>query len=58
MEGQYGIDGVYLGVLAKLGKVGVVEIDDANLTDSEVAALRDAAVAVAEKVADLDEIDI
>ena len=57
MEGQYGIDGVYLGVIAKLGRNGVNEIAEVDLTDSEVAALAEAAVAVAEKVADLEEID-
>jgi malate dehydrogenase len=57
MEGQYGIDGVYLGVIAKLGKDGVNEIAEVHLTDSERTALAEAAVAVAEKVTDLEEID-
>lgn len=57
MEGQYGIDGVYLGVIARLGVNGVNEIAEVDLTDSEQAALAEAAVAVAEKVADLEEID-
>jgi malate dehydrogenase len=57
MEGQYGIDGVYLGVIAKLGRNGVNAIAEVELTDSEVAALAEAAVAVAEKVSDLGEID-
>jgi malate dehydrogenase len=57
MEGQYGIDGVYLGVIAKLGRNGINEIADVDLTDSERTALAEAAVAVAEKVADLEEID-
>jgi malate dehydrogenase len=57
MDGQYGIDGVYLGVIAKLGKNGVNEVAEIGLTDAEQAALKEAAVAVAEKVADLEEID-
>ncbi|MFV1970262.1 MAG: malate dehydrogenase [Acidimicrobiia bacterium] len=57
MEGQYGIDGVYLGVIAKLGRNGVNEVAEIDLTDSEKTALGEAAVAVAEKVADLEEID-
>ncbi len=56
MEGQYGIDGVYLGVLAKLGKNGVGEVSEVELTATERSALEDAAVAVAEKVADLEQI--
>ncbi|MEN8234241.1 MAG: malate dehydrogenase [Actinomycetota bacterium] len=57
MSGQYDIDGVYLGVLAKLGAGGVTEVYEVPLTDEEVAGLREAAVAVKEKVADLEEID-
>jgi malate dehydrogenase len=57
MDGEYDIEGVYLGVIAKLGKNGVNEVAEVDLTDTEVADLREAAVAVAEKVADLEEID-
>jgi len=57
MEGQYGIHGVYLGVIASLGSDGVNEVAEVELTDSETAALKEAAIAVAEKVADLEEID-
>ena len=56
MEGQYGIDGVYLGVLAKLGANGVEEVLEVSLTDDEVAGLKAAAVAVKEKVQDLKEL--
>ncbi len=55
-EGQYGIDGVYLGVLAKLGASGVAEILETPLTETEVAALHEAAVAVKEKVEDLRQL--
>ncbi len=57
MTGQYGIEGVYLGVVAKLGAGGIVEVYEAPLTDEEIAGLREAAVAVKAKVADLEEID-
>ena len=57
MEGQYGIEGVYLGVLAKLGRNGVNEVAEVDLTESEIAALGQAADAVAEKVADLETIE-
>ena len=58
MEGEYGIDGVYLGVLARLGANGVEEVVTVALTDEEVEGLREAAVAVKEKVADLEDLDL
>ncbi|MCB1247383.1 MAG: malate dehydrogenase [Acidimicrobiia bacterium] len=57
MEGQYEIEGVYLGVMAKLGANGVEAVIESDLTDAEILGLREAATAVAEKVADLDQID-
>jgi len=58
MEGQYGISDVYLGVLAKLGANGVEQVVESPLTDDEASGLREAAVAVAEKVADLEQVDL
>ena len=46
VEGAYGIGGVYVGVPAKLGRAGVQEIVELELTDEELAALRTAAEAV------------
>lgn len=57
VTGQYGINDVYLGVLAKLGAGGVVEVYEAPLTAVEANGLAEAAVAVKAKVADLDDID-
>lgn len=57
MDGQYGISGVYLGVVARLGANGVEEVVESPLTEDEAAGLREAATAVAEKVADLKQID-
>jgi len=51
--GQYGIDGVYLGVPARIGRGGVQEIVELPLTDAELANLRDAAEAVRAKQADV-----
>jgi malate dehydrogenase len=56
LTGQYGIDGVYLGVPARLGAGGVQEIVELPLTDSEVGALRDAGEAVRAKCADLSKL--
>ncbi len=53
VNGEYGIDGVYLGVPARLGRAGVEEIVELPLTDAEVANLRDAAEAVRSKQADV-----
>jgi malate dehydrogenase len=51
--GEYGIDGVYVGVPAKLGRAGVEEIVELDLNDDELAKLRAAADGIREKCADL-----
>ena len=51
--GEYGIDGVYLGVPARLGRRGVEEVVELPLTDEELADLREAAEAVRSKQADV-----
>ena len=56
VSGQYGIDNVYLGVPARLGRGGVEEIVELDLTDSEREALRTAAEAVRTKQADIDDL--
>ncbi len=56
LTGQYGIDGVYLGVPAKLGNGGVREIVELPLTDDELSALREAAEAVRSKCADVSKL--
>ena len=53
VTGQYGIDGVYLGVPARLGRGGVAELVELPLTDGELADLREAAEAVRSKQADV-----
>jgi len=57
VTGQYGISGVYLGVLAKLGAGGVEEVLEVGLSDAEKEGLVEAAEAVKAKVADLDDIE-
>jgi malate dehydrogenase len=54
VEGQYGIKDVYLGVPAKLGRAGVLEVVELDLTPEETAALRTAADAVRTKQADVE----
>ena len=49
VDGEYGISGVYLGVEAEIGAVGVRRIVQRDLTETELVALRTAAEAVREK---------
>jgi malate dehydrogenase len=53
VDGEYGVSGVYLGVQAELGAQGVRRVVETPLTDSELAALRQAAEAVRVKQADV-----
>ena len=58
MTGEYGIDDVYLGVIAEVGTGGIKQIMELALTDEEAAGLTEAAAAVKEKVADLTRLDL
>ncbi len=51
--GQYGIDGVYVGVPARLGRGGVEEIVEMDLNEDEVGRLREAAEGIRSKCEDL-----
>ena len=51
--GQYGIDDVYVGVPAKLGRSGIEQIVELDLNDDELAKLREAAEGIRVKCADL-----
>jgi malate dehydrogenase len=53
VDGQYGISGVYLGVEAEIGSVGIRRVVERDLSDAELAALREAAEAVRAKQADV-----
>jgi len=50
LEGEYGIDGLYMGVPVKLGKGGVEEIVELDLSDGERAELEQSSAAVREVV--------
>ena len=50
LEGEYGIDDLYMGVPVKLGKAGIEQIVELELGDEERAALEASAAAVREVV--------
>jgi len=53
VDGEFGIAGVYLGVEAELGRGGVRKVVERDLTDSELAGLKEAAEAVRAKQSDV-----
>jgi malate dehydrogenase len=50
LEGEYGINGLYVGVPAKLGERGIEQVIEINLTLEERAGLQKSAAAVKELV--------
>ena len=53
VDGEYGIDGVYLGVEAELGAGGVRRVVERDLTETELEGLKAAAEAVRSKAGDV-----
>lgn len=56
VDGEYGISGVYLGVEAEIGKVGIRKVVESALTESEVTSLKEAAEAVRAKQSDVQSL--
>jgi malate dehydrogenase len=56
VDGEYGISGVYLGVEAALGAGGVTKVVERNLSERELAGLKEAAEAVRGKQADVADL--
>jgi malate dehydrogenase len=50
LEGEYGIDGLYLGVPVKLGRAGIEEVVELELSEDEQTMLNESADAVREVV--------
>jgi malate dehydrogenase len=50
LEGEYGIDGLYMGVPVSLGAGGIEAIHELELTEEEQAMLNESADAVREVV--------
>lgn len=58
LEGEYGVNDLYLGVPVKLGKNGIEKIIELDLNDSEKALLNESAVAVREVKDVLDNMNV
>ena len=56
VDGEYGISGVYLGVLAEVGAGGVTRVVEQDLTDDELSSLKEAAEAVRSKQGDVQNL--
>ena len=50
LEGEYGIDGLYIGVPVKLGRGGIEEVVELELSEDEQTMLNESADAVREVV--------
>jgi malate dehydrogenase len=50
LEGQYGVDGLFVGVPVKLGRAGITQIVEIELTESERSAFNHSADSVRELV--------
>lgn len=53
MRGEYGLDGIYFGAPAQLGRAGVEKIFEYDLDENELAALKQSAAGVADGIAEL-----
>ena len=51
LEGEYGINGLFVGVPCKLGSLGIEQVYEVKLTPEEKAMLQKSADAVQELVA-------
>jgi malate dehydrogenase len=56
VDGEYGISGVYLGVEAEIGAGGITKVVERDLTETELAGLKEAAEAVRAKQADVADL--
>ncbi len=53
LEGEYGVDGVYMCVPVQLGKNGIEQIVELDLDDEDAKAIKDSAASIAESIAKL-----
>jgi malate dehydrogenase len=57
LNGEYGLSNIYLGVPVKLGKTGIEQIIELELTEAEMALLKDSAAAVKQVMDVLDNMN-
>jgi len=55
LEGEYGINGFYVGVPVSLGRDGIQKIHQIKLNDADLKSLQDSASAVEEQLKNLSE---
>jgi malate dehydrogenase len=53
LQGEYGLRDIFFGVPVQLGRLGVEKVFEYQLTDDEMAALKNSAAGVAENIAKL-----
>ncbi|MCZ4695802.1 malate dehydrogenase [Ancylomarina euxinus] len=58
LNGEYGMEGIYLGVPVKLGKAGIEEVIEVKLNDAEMELLKGSAAAVKSVMDVLDGMNI
>jgi len=58
LNGEYGMEGIYLGVPVKLGKAGIEEVIEVKLNDAEMELLKGSAAAVKSVMNVLDDMNI
>lgn len=58
LQGEYGLNDIYLGVPVKLGKNGIEEIIELKLNEDEMALLKGSAVSVREVLGVLDGMNV
>ena len=55
LEGEYGVDGLFVGVPVVLGKDGVEKVIEVELTDAEKEAFKNSTNAVQKTFDEVDE---
>ena len=56
MNGQYGLDGMFIGAPARLGKGGVEEVVEVDLDDDEMDLMNQSAEHVRENLKNLERV--
>lgn len=57
LDGEYGIEGVYMSVPARIGRAGVLEVPELDVNDAERTALQASAATIRTAIASLEAAD-